>query len=338
MSYKVWLITFGVIAALVIGGSGFYAFSSYGQYAGAMQGWDDKVGTIESLERRVPYPNKANSEALDEKVAAYEKSVEDLYGSLNTFQRELNTTLPSTEFQQLVKERVQTFRKYAEDGGLAITEASDFQLGFDEYSNVIPPQGLVAVLDYELEAIDYLLRSLVDVGASSMSSFERDPIPGESGAPAEHASSVVHKYPVRLRFNANQDSFQALINKLANDTNFFYIVRVLKVKNEVTEGPVKLTAAEQSALPMFENPETKQVAPYELLEEWGYPDASADDLAARAREEGFISSAKDARVLMGQENLNVFMVVDIVRFISPEEVAANQTEQEAKNEKGGRKR
>jgi hypothetical protein len=40
---------------------------------------------------------------------------------------------------------------------------------------------------------------------------------------------------------------------------------------------------------------------------------------------------------MGQENLNVFMVVDIVRFISPEEMAANE-KTKAEDDRGGRKR
>ncbi|MDF1824483.1 MAG: Amuc_1100 family pilus-like protein [Verrucomicrobiales bacterium] len=323
MNYKVWLITFGVIAALVVGGAGFYAFSGYSKYSDAMQGWDDKVGTIESLERKVPYPNKDNSEALEAKVGEYEKSVDALFQSLNSFQRELNTTLLSTEFIQIVKSKVQGFRKYAGENGLEIAEASDFQLGFDLYSNVIPPQELVAILDYELEAIDHLLKSLVDCGVSDLLSFERDRIPGEDGASGDYDSGVVHKYPVRMRFSGGHNAFQDFVNKLANDKEFFYTVRVLKVRNDETEGPAKLSAAAVSRAPRFENPTTQEVAGNDQLQEWGYPDVSASELAEQARAAGFVASSQDARVLMGQENLNVFMVVDIVRFVSPEEVSAN---------------
>lgn len=335
MNYKVWLITFGVIAALVIGATGFYAVSGYGKFSDAMEGWDNKVGTIESLERKVPYPNKDNSEALSEKVSVYEGSVDALFQSLNTFQRELNTTLPSTEFQQILKGKVQGFRKYADENGLEIDESADFQMGFDQYSSVIPPQELIAILDYELEAIDYLLKAVVDCGVSSLVSFERDLIPGEAGSNGEHESGVVHKYPVRLRFSGSHDSFQTLVNKLANDTNFFYIIRVLKVRNEEKEGPAKLTSTDVGTIPIFENPDTQEIAGNDMLEEWGYPDVSDSELADRAKGAGFIPSSQDARVLMGQENLNVFMVVDIVRFISPEEVAANA---EKENEKRGSKR
>ncbi|MEM6916702.1 MAG: Amuc_1100 family pilus-like protein [Verrucomicrobiota bacterium] len=333
MDYKVWLIAFGVVAALLIGGSGFYAFSGYSKYSEEMQNWDAQVGTIESLERRVPYPNKANSEALAEKVSAYEESVENLFKSLDSFQRELNVSLESPEFLRLVSEKVQSYRKFSSDAGLEIAEASEFQMGFDLYSSVIPPQELVAVLDYELEAIDYLLRSLVEVGVSSLDSFERDPIPGESGAPPEQASSVVHKYPVRMRFTGSHDSIQAFINKLANDKEFFYIVRVLKILNEMTEGPPKLSDAQQSSYPRFSDPSTQEVASIEMLESWGYPEASEQELALRAGEEGFVSSQTDASVLMGQEKLEVFMVVDIVRFISPDEVAANAAKQAEEGDK-----
>lgn len=338
MDYKVWLITFGVIAALFIGGSGFYAFSGYSKYSEAMQNWDSQVGTIESLERRVPYPKKANSEELKGIVAEYENSVEELFQSLNSFQRELNVTLQSAEFLRLVSEKVQAYRALASDSGMEITDATEFQMGFDLYSSAIPPQELVPVLDYELEAIDYLLKSLVEAGVSKLDSFERDPIPGEPGAPAEQVSSVVHKYPVRMRFSGNHDSFQTLINQLANDKSFFYIVRVLKVTNEMTDGPVKLTGGPQTALPSFVNPTTQEVADLTTLEEWGYPDVSDAELAQRAGESGFVSSQNDARVLMGQENLNVFMVVDITRFISPDEVAANAEKKAEEDGKGGRKR
>lgn len=337
MNYKVWLITFGVIAALLLGVSGFFAISGYGKYSDSLQSWDQLVGTIESLERRAPYPNKENSETLAAQVEAYESSVEELFLSLDTFQRPLDLTLDSASFQLRVKDKVQAFRKYSSDGGLEINEATDFQMGFDLYSTVIPPQDLVAVLDYELEAIDYLLRGLVDEGVSNLNTFERDPIPGESGAPPEQASSVVHKYPVRMRFTSSHDALQSLINKLANDKNFFYIVRVLKIQNEMSEGPLKLMPGQQTGLPTFKDPATQEVASPEMLEEWGYPDASDSDLTARAGEAGFIPSRNDAQVLMGQERLNVFMVVDIVRFISPEEVAANQ-QKKTDNEGNERRR
>lgn len=329
MNSKVWLTTFGVVSFLVLAGTGFYAFSGFSNYRDALSGWDQKVSTIESLEKRAPYPSKENAEALEERVKSYRGSVQDLSETLKSFQRELNTTLVNTEFQQRVKKRVEDFRPFAKENGFEIAAETEFQLGFDAYANVVPAPELVPLLDYELEAIDYLLRKLVTSGVKTMSSFERDPIPGESGAPAVPPGTVVQRYPVRLRFEADHQSLQTFINEIANDRQFFYVIRVLKVKNENEEGPVKLSAEDGTAFSRFENPITKEVASPEMLAEWQADGASASDVEAKAKEAGFIKADQDARVLMGREKLKVFMVVDISRF-TPEEAKAPEPQPEPK--------
>ena len=323
MNHKVWLTTFGIFAALFIGGSAFYAFTGYSKYSEAMGSWDVKVRTIESLEREVPYPSEGNAEALAGKKDEFEKSVLELFSSLEAFQRPLDAQLANTVFQGNVKQRVQSFREYAKTEGMELLDDPQaFQLGFDSYATDIPKPELVPYLDYELEAIDKLLRQLVDTDAEALLTFERDPIPGEDGGAERQESSVVHKYPIRLRIRAKHASFQNFINQMANDKEFFYILRVLKVKNESPEGPIKLISEDGSTdLPTYINLETKEVASYAKLVEWGYPDTPAADIAPIAREEGFELNKLDARVLMGEERLNVFMVIDIVRFVSPEEQA-----------------
>ncbi len=333
MKAKVWLTIFGVVSLLVIAGGSFFAITAYGKYAAARSEWEEKVGTIESLERRVPYPSEGNAAALAEKVQRYEASVDGLLTTLKSFQPTLNTTLRNTDFQQAVKTRVEEFRKFAREGDLELESDTEFQLGFDAYANSVPAQELVPMLDYELQAIDFLVRKLVSCGAQTLSGFERDPIPGESGAGELDPSSVVHKYPVRLRFRGSHDCLQKFVNDLANEKQFFYIVRVLKVKNQVTEGPFKLSAANGGGSVKFENPITKEVASPELLAEWRADGASDADVEAKAKAAGFLKADVDARVLMGQELLDVFMVVDITRFLSPEEIKEKDSEVEAKGKK-----
>jgi hypothetical protein len=275
------------------------------------------------LERKVPYPSEGNAEALAGKKDEFEKAVLELFESLEAFQRPLDAQLANTVFQGNVKQRVQSFREYAKTEGMELLDDPQaFQLGFDSYATDIPKPELVPYLDYELEAIDKLLRQLVDTDTEALLTFERDPIPGEDGGAERQESSVVHKYPIRLRIRAKHASFQNFINQMANDEEFFYILRVLKVKNESPEGPIKLISEDGSTdLPTYINLETKEVASYAQLVEWGYPDTPAADIAPIAREEGFELNKLDARVLMGEERLNVFMVIDIVRFVSPEEQA-----------------
>jgi hypothetical protein len=331
MNSKVWLTVYGIVSLVVVGGTGFYAISSHGTYAEAMAGWESKVGSIESLERRVPYPNQENAGALGAKVDEYKSSVKALSETLKTFQRPLNKDLPNTEFQQLVKKRVEEFRAAASKGGLEIATETEFQLGFESYANSLPSPELVPLLDYELEAIDQLLRKLITNGATGLLSFGRDEIPGEGASEEAPQANVVHKYPVRVRFRAPYASVQKMVNDLANDRKFFYIVRVIKVKNQLKEGPVKLTAdAGSGGFVTYQNPVTKEIASPEMLTAWGSGTAAAAEVESKAREAGFVRAEQDARVLMGLEQLEVFLVVDIARFLGPEEIEAIAPKPEAK--------
>lgn len=329
MNHKTWLTVFGVFALLLIGAAGFYAFSSYGKYSEEMSGWDSSVGTIESLERRVPYPNEENAEALKKSVEGYDASVQELYQSLISFQRPLNAALQGTQFAQLVKKNVQEYREFAKAGGLEIESTEEFQLGFDAYSSSIPAPGLVPVLDYELEAIDHLLRELVTSGVDTLMSFERDAIPNEPGGAEDHDSGVVHKYPVRLRFRSDYESFQKFINSVANDKDFFYVVRVLKVQNEKVDGPLKTTDDGISGQ-RYVYPDNGEPVSFEDIEVLRQSVATDEEMEAAAREAGYALTQQDARVLMGLEKLEVYMVIDIVRFVNPGE-AANGGEEESDN-------
>lgn len=294
MSPKTWLAVYGISAALILGVSGMFALTSFRKYTEAVALWESKLGVIEAFEKKTPYPNETNVLALAAKVESYKDSVVKFTAALQSFQRPLRTEMLNTASQGGMRRRVEDFRKAAEEGGLELATAGDFLLGFDLYANMLPSPDLVPLLEYQAEAIEHLLGMLVDSGADSLNVFERDPIPGEPGGAANVETGWVRRYPVRLKYRASFDSFQQFMNALANDREFFYIVRVLKVKNEATEGVAK--AEVDSGV------EGRKA---------GLPSAEADDGAKEPK--------RDARVLMGQEKLDVFMVVDIVRFPGPEE-------------------
>ncbi|MDF1816115.1 MAG: Amuc_1100 family pilus-like protein [Verrucomicrobiales bacterium] len=334
MNSKTWLTVFVVVAVLLIGASGFFAFSSANKYSVSKENWDDKVGTINSLERKDLYPNQDNVEKLKSEVEGYNKAVEELYDSLDQFQKDLNKELKNIEFQDIVKNKVNSFRKFAADSNFEIQQNESFELGFDAYSNSLPTPKIVPILDYELNAIDHLLRKMITAGSESMYLFSRDLIPGEVGGPEKQDDSVVHKYPVRIGIEASHKAFQSFMNSVSNDREYFYVVRVLQVQNEVEEGPLK-SDGEQQRIPTFVNRETQSPAGIEQMTDWGYPNADVDDIIKAAEAAGYMASGRDARVLMGQERLRIFIVIDIVRFLDPSEVTM---EVPIKEESGSRRK
>lgn len=286
MNSKVWLRTFGIVSVLLLAATGFYAASSFQRYRESLSKWEKKVESIADLEVQVPYPDEKNASALKKRVGSYRESVRALSETLKSFQRPLETGVETTG-QSRAKKYVEDFRLFAKANAFTIETENEFLLGFDAYADKMPDPDLVPLLCFQMDAIDHVLRKLVKSGAKSMTSFERDPIPGESGARESPSGAVMQKYPVRLRFHTDHDSLQGFINDLANDRDFFYIIRVLKVQNESQEGPLK----------QIPEDEPSSVGPEKSLE---IP----------------LQEARDARVLMGQERLNLFMVIDICRFTS----------------------
>lgn len=287
MNSKVWLRTFGIVSVLLLAATGFYAASSFQRYRESLSKWDAKVELIADLEGQVPYPDEKNASVLEKRVGSYRDSVRALSETLKSFQRPLVTGVENTAAQMRAMKFVEDFRLFAKANAFAIETGNEFLLGFDAYADKMPDPDLVPLLYFQMDAIDHLLRKLVTSGAKSMTSFERDPLPGESGSRESSSGAVIQKYPVRIRFQTDHDSLQGFINELANDREFFYIIRVLKVQNENQEGPLK----------QIPEDEASSVGPEKSLE---IP----------------IQSEQDARVLMGQERLNLFMVIDICRFTS----------------------
>ena len=330
MKPKIWLATFGVISLLLIGGAGFFCLKAKSGYDEAMGSWGDKLTQIESLSKRVPFPSPENTKKLEGNLKTYKADVDALYQNLNQFQTPLNEAIRDTEFQQLVRTKVDALKAVAKESDFLIVGEEDFYLGFDTYKGKIPAPDVVPTLDFELGAIDHLVRAIVESNATSLLSLTRDLIPGEEGASSnKHADGLVHKYPVRLRFTGSHQSFQTFLNRIANDKKFFYIVRVMKVTNSSPDPPAKLIAVAGSDVPRYKNPDTEEVAMIAQLEEAGWPTASESEVTANMKLQGYEPADEDAKVLMGQESLEVYMIVDVVRFLDPSSKEAKEVKDDS---------
>jgi hypothetical protein len=117
MSPKTWLAVYGISAALILGVSGTFALTSFRKYTEAIALSESKLGVIEALEKKTPYPNETNVLALAVKVESYKDSVAKFRASLQSFQRPLRAEMLNTASQGGMRRRVEDFRKAAEEGG-----------------------------------------------------------------------------------------------------------------------------------------------------------------------------------------------------------------------------
>ncbi len=282
-------ITYAVVMLLLLGGSGFFLFTSAGKFSDAQGGYEQLVAKKRALERGAIYPNAANVAELEQRVDSFESSVDDLHDTLRGFQRDLEV-ITDQQFPQLLRAAIEEFEAYALEKRVIVPEG--FYFGMDQYQTSLPRPDATGILKYQLDATNYLLKTIVETGADEIIAFEREPSPVERGEADPEATQRVVKYTTEISFRTTHDGFQRFLNEVSNDEEYFFIVRVLRVDNEVKTGPSKDVLRPT----IYRDPETNEVV------------VEAEDLGIRDL------VVEDASVIFGMEKLMVTAVIDLCRF------------------------
>lgn len=317
-----WIIGYAIVSLLLVGGAGAFAFMKKGEFEDADRSWSKLTREIEGLEGQPLYPNKKNLEAIVDLEKRYVEQVNGLFASLKKYQRPLNPTVTATELQQKIRKYSEDFKKRARTEGFSINDSDGFYMGMEAYASDIPSQKIVPLLDYQLDAFNNLANQLADAGVSQVIKLERDNLPGERGAEeVDEESLSLDRYPMRFRIRIGSEGFQEFINTLANDEEFFTVMRVLKVENSAKNGPAGQEVNASKFYPIFIK--DGEEATEDMLRAKGYPDVDGAELAAAMSEDGYFPQVQDARVLFGEEELIVDGVIDLVRFFQPNEGEAD---------------
>lgn len=190
---------------------------------------------------------KAEHVALKSKIVTLESRLDGLdtrLGSLNTKleqkkQTEIDLTTKLKQFLLPFENRVKVaeysdpisndtkeFFQFASDSNIRLDLPDEFRMGFERYTNTVPPPEVQPWLIYQSQAIGNLLRLLVDSGATSLDSFSRSLIPRESGdSPLAIDKLSILRSSVNLTFQADHTVHDRFVQSLSLNRNYFYIVR-----------------------------------------------------------------------------------------------------------------
>lgn len=314
---KSFWIGFGVVMLLLLGGAGFFMMQSLSAFNSASNEFGMLASKKGKLEKKPIFPSQENLEGFTKQLDQFEEKVNALHGKLKQFQRPLDNSLQAKDFPQVLGDAVKAFRNYTrQDKPVLLPE--DFYFGMNKYEKGgLPPQAATGILKYQLDAIERLLKVMIATGSDEIYRFVRETTPLElpDGKDPELTSQVA-KYTVTVGFLTTHDGFRNFLNNISNDREFFYIVRVLRVDNEIKDGPER--NVEQQVI--MRNPETGEVVNV------GAEGADGKNLVAQ-----------DARVIFGKEKLRVTVVIDLCRFpenaVSAPEPAKVNKDPKAKGKK-----
>src|SRR5205814_2534948 len=173
-----WLSTFLIVFGICVLFAGFLLYWTRGKWSDARQAFDKAAAERSRLERLDPFPNDANYRKL--KVL-----LENYSAALDKFKEDLKkeavpeTPLAPNEFQSRLRQAVIATLNRAHNNNVKLPDK--FELGFTEFTTVMPNTAVAPLLGQELSQIQMLINILLDAKVDGVTSFRRAPLPAEHG-------------------------------------------------------------------------------------------------------------------------------------------------------------
>ncbi|MBK8041046.1 MAG: hypothetical protein IPK22_28515 [Verrucomicrobiaceae bacterium] len=329
---KVLSAILGLIA-LGVAGLGYVLYDAWGSYSAARAEYvalGEQIAQIKSLSLAPTAPNLQAKKAL---VQEFSTNVNKLGGALFYLQP---TVAPAkqAEFQMKLKERVLEIKKVAAEAKIALP--AEFSLGFNEYLGTLPNSDATATeLSGYLDGIEAVVKLMIACKVRSIDLLDRTPLemekdpskaassqpkkslpqrPGATRVNTPAVATISEKRRVSFVVTLDQGSLQNLMSRLANpadmkiapeaDQSHFASLRLLRVENQIKEGPIRRS----SAVSVSDEPEIKPLVadkPKTGKEAPSGPVALVPPTPAPV----------DSVPVIGQELLKAQMDIDLVKFL-----------------------
>src|SRR6266478_4748936 len=257
----VLLIGFAICALLV----GALVYWRWSAWTDARQAFDQVAAERNRLESLDPFPDDANYRKLQGYLQSYSATLDKFKEQLKSEVAPAPLLAPN-EFQSRLRQAVVATLDRARTNNVKLPER--FQLGFDEFTRIMPNTAVTPLLGQELSQIQMLINILLDAKVDSVTSLRRTPLPEEGGPSSTPITSptvgrrapgakpggapgppLVERNLVDVSFKAAPGAARKVINEIAASTRQFFIIRTLYVHNEKDKGPSREGTAKPAPAP-----------------------------------------------------------------------------------------
>jgi hypothetical protein len=232
---------FLVVTAICAVGLAVLVYFAYSRYSEVSQRYSTNASELKRLQTLAPYPNAQNLVKVEEEKRAYIEAVTGVQETLSQLEFPLEPITPEG-FQDKLRATVSAVAARAKENNTKLPPK--FYLGFDRYQTEPPRPESAPALGRQLEAITFVVRTLIDDKVDTILSINRPPLPDEGSArtsaksvPVAEKSSLVRKYPFQISFVGEQGRLRKVVNDIVRTDKQFYILRALRVKNQRDKPP-----------------------------------------------------------------------------------------------------
>jgi hypothetical protein len=295
-----FLTGFFAVMLVGIGVLGYFLFSASGAFDAASDAYTEKATEFHRLRTLQLYPNTKNLKALEAQKDEAAKLVAVFQAQLATREFASDEITPQ-QFQDRLKEAVTKITEKATAAHVDLPQDKKFYLGFDPYESRPPEAEAVGPLTKQLKAIQWVMEKLIEAKTTKLMSLTRIPLPEEKSLAGGSNNrrqdreeqrggrgELVARFPIDIELLARQKSVSDALNMIVGaSAPQFFIPRVVRIRNQKLKGPERASAAGATGAP-------------------GQPTTPL----------GYI---------VGEEQLEVSIRLEMVEFAPPKEGAAPKT-------------
>ena len=293
--------------AVMLAGLGALGYLLFAAMGGADEAATRYNGLASELGRLQNLPLSPNQKNLDALVAQKKDAVEVIAAFQTSLAAKSFPLVPMTpeEFQDKLKATKTAVLERASQGGTHLPDK--FFLGADTYETRPPTPEAAGPLGRELKAIEWVLNQLFDNHVAELKPMKRDPLPEESGKKGDKkGKALVSTHSFELSMVCRPPAFAAVLNAITGPkAPQYYIPRIVRIKSQNDKGPPRVVNVPPPA--PAPAPSTNPPAP-------GTPPSPPPPPASNG----------PSQYIVGDEQLEVTMVIDIVDFAEPAAAAPSK--------------
>lgn len=238
-----------LLAVILIGGAGYFAFSASGELTRQKEDFAAKTGTVNRLRSAQPFPNEENLGLIRGEADQAAQLLADLAGKIKTGGAPFDPAQQPAEFQDKVNKEVGRLAALAKEKNTAWPE--DFHLGFENYQTQLPSPAATPLLGQQFLAIAHVASVLLDAPVRSIVSLTRPPLEVEknaeenaaaAGATSEKLSPLVLA-PFDVEFVAEESQLRSVLAAIVGGEPTIF-VRLVEVLNSQPAAPAKTPEGE----------------------------------------------------------------------------------------------
>lgn len=213
--------------------------------------------------------------------------------------------------------------------------------GFKDYVRTRPKPAATGDLKYQMRAFEWLFGQLADTQPEALLNVVRPALEIEkkTGEGDEQANEDVAYVvmPLELAFKADEDSYTAFLESIANSEKYAFSVRYLRIQNEKQLPP---TAKDAKFDPPKVEPAINQADGFGAFdnfvdEEAVDGEAAAEEVVEELPENNLAEVASDddtTRILspiLGEEKVDVFLKLDLILLKEGSKVSLDEAKEAA---------